>query len=207
MTIECLDLTGRRFGRWIVLGKHSKKSQWLWLCRCECGTEKPVFGCALRTGDSLSCGCLAKELLVKRTATHRMTKTPIYRVWRTMLARCYRPEARGYERYGGRGIAVCDRWQHSFEAFYADMGDRPGPRYQLDRRDNDGNYARGTCRWATAVEQGRNKSTNKRFAWRGERLTVGEIAERVGMREGLLRQRVSRGASIDRAIAMPDPRR
>lgn len=81
-------------------------------------------------------------------------------IWRTMLARCLRKGARGWEAYGGRGITVCKRWM-SFENFITDMGPRPSPEYSIDRKNNAGNYTPSNCRWATRSEQQQNKRTTR----------------------------------------------
>jgi hypothetical protein len=73
-----------------------------------------------------------------------------------MIERCTNPHDTDWKNYGGRGIAVCDRWRHSFEAFLEDMGEKP-PGHSIDRINNDGNYEPGNCRWATASEQQHNK--------------------------------------------------
>jgi hypothetical protein len=65
-----------------------------------------------------------------------------------MIRRCVDPENKSYPRYGGRGVTVCDRWRNSFEAFIEDMGERPDG-HQLDRKDPNGNYEPGNCRWTT----------------------------------------------------------
>lgn len=88
---------------------------------------------------------------------HGMTESPEYEIWGSMKKRCNTPTATHYDNYGGRGIKVCDRWQHSFLAFYEDMGARPTPLHSLDRINNDGNYEPNNCRWATKHEQAINQ--------------------------------------------------
>lgn len=79
-----------------------------------------------------------------------------YMAWRNMLYRCENPNGPGYKDYGGRGIKVCPEW-HSFAQFLMDMGMKPGPDYELERIDNDGNYEPGNCRWALKTANMRNR--------------------------------------------------
>ena len=81
--------------------------------------------------------------------------SPTYISWCNMKARCQNPNRSDYERYGGRDIKVCERWQ-DFANFLADMGEKPEG-LTLDRIDNDGNYEPGNCRWATPKEQIQNR--------------------------------------------------
>jgi hypothetical protein len=90
-----------------------------------------------------------------------MSKTPTYRSWVMMKNRCLSPSADAWNRYGGRGIKVCDRWLYSFTNFLSDMGARPSLLYSIDRIDNDGHYEPGNCRWATDAEQRRNTRVTK----------------------------------------------
>jgi hypothetical protein len=91
---------------------------------------------------------------------HGMSKSYLHNIWRKMKYRCFNTSDAAYNDYGGRGITVCERWR-TFENFYADMGERPGPDYSLDRINNDGNYEPGNCRWATRSEQMLNKRKKK----------------------------------------------
>ena len=99
---------------------------------------------------------------------HGMAGTPEYISWSAMLQRCTNPKAKHYENYGGRGIKVCERWLHSFENFYADMGERPEGK-TLHRINVDGDYEPGNCKWATSREQAIRKRLprNNKSGYRG----------------------------------------
>jgi hypothetical protein len=152
------DISGQRFGR---LDVREYRGASKWFCRCDCGNDRLVDTRALNAGQS-SCGCEKAERAAKMKLSHGLHGIPEYKVWKGMISRCELPSATGYENYGGRGIAVCDRWRHSFENFIADMGRRPSPRHQIDRYpNNDGHYEPSNCRWATPVQQAGNKRKRK----------------------------------------------
>jgi hypothetical protein len=133
----------------------------------------------------------------------RVKKTPeiarTYRSWYSMRRRCYSPNTNGYARYGGAGIAVCDRWRESFESFLADVGARPEGT-TLDRINNDLGYEPGNVRWATLKEQGRNKRANRVVEWRGERRCLAEWAEITGIDFATLHTRMRTGWDVERAL-------
>jgi hypothetical protein len=77
-----------------------------------------------------------------------------------MIQRCENPKNPNYPNYGARGISVCVPWRSSFESFLADMGPRPSSDYSIDRRENDGNYEPGNCRWALDAQQHENRRSS-----------------------------------------------
>jgi hypothetical protein len=117
-----------------------------------------------------------------------------------MIQRCYNPNNKGYKNYGGRGIKVCARWLESFENFYEDMGDCPKG-LTLDRKDNDGDYTSENCRWATKEEQQNNTRINVWITYVGETKTRTQWERSLGMRPGLLNNRLNKdGWSIEKAL-------
>ena len=158
--LTMLDLTGTRFAFFVVdhfLGPdHHGHSQWL--CICDCGKAFIASTSNLRKGDWKSCGCKRKEFRRTNATVHGRHGVPEYSVWKSMLTRCRNRKSKSFNRYGGRGIAVCDRWARSFAAFLEDMGPRPSLLHTLDRFPNgDGDYEPTNCRWATFEQQTANK--------------------------------------------------
>lgn len=157
-------MTGKRFGRWLVLGigeiiRLPRGYLRKWKCRCDCGTVKNVNGASLRFGTSQSCGCLTAESVGRRARVmftkHGMTETPTWIAWRNMILRCTCEKHEKFKHYGGRGISICERWLESFKNFYDDMGERPKG-MTLNRIDNNGNYCKENCEWADQKTQMRN---------------------------------------------------
>lgn len=197
-------MSGKRFGRWIVLERSKKVAPHIhWRCRCQCGTERDVSGVHLRAGRTRSCGCYQKEIRGQLHRTHGLTNSPEYGAWSRMITRCEAKNNPEYHRYGGRGIKVCAKWRKSFLAFLADMGPRPTSRHSLDRIDNNGNYTPSNCRWATKQEQARNTRRNRYVVVRGERMTLIEAVERYGGNYGTVKWRINaRGMSIEKALGL-----
>ncbi len=155
--MQATDITGQRYGRLLAVFRVDATRP-MWRCACDCGDSVDVLSQSLRAGRTISCGCWkttseAKAKRGKARTTHGLTGSPTYISWAHMKERCTVAKCRQFKWYGGRGVKVCARWANSFEAFLADMGERPKGR-TLDRfPDAAGNYEPGNCRWATPVEQ------------------------------------------------------
>ena len=138
------------------------------------------------------------------STTHGHTKgekpSPTYSSWTAMISRCTRSSNLSYENYGGRGIAVCERWK-SFENFLADMGERPDG-MTLDRIDGNGGYEPSNCRWATRRLQNMNKSCNPHFEFDGKRMTLRGWAEELCLNRSTLQKRIYKlGWPIEKALS------
>jgi len=199
------DLSGGKFNRWTVVCSTDERSSnggVMWLCVCDCGTERTVKGSDLAGGLSKSCGCIQKEVTsenIKHGHNRKEKRSRTYQTWRDMLGRCRNKNHRGYKRYGGRGILVCDSWIGSFEAFLSDMGERPEGK-TIDRIETDGNYEPSNCKWSTPKEQANNMSRNRYLEFNGERLTVSQWADKQGISYNTLIARIRRGWAVERAL-------
>lgn len=195
-----IDLTQRRFGRLVALTCNRSSQPRKWLCQCDCGTTCLVQGVALRSGHTRSCGCWKRDALTVRATTHGRNRTPEHRAWKGLIQRCTNPNVVGYQYYGGRGIAVCDRWRHDFSAFFVDMGEKPTPKHTIERKDNNGPYSPDNCIWATRSQQANNKRRTTYITWDGRSQSMGQWAHELGLHHETLRYRL-RHWPIDRAMS------
>ncbi|MGH9931002.1 MAG: hypothetical protein ACREA9_17480 [Pyrinomonadaceae bacterium] len=179
-------------------------------CRCECGTTATTLLDSLRKGQTQSCGCLHRERAKGHPCTHGHARKNdplrvLYRVWSGMIGRCETPSAGGYDRYGGRGIGVCDEWRRDPAAFIAWAllnGWQRG--MHIDRINNDGNYCPGNCRFVPPKANARNKRSNRAITFNGETLLLVEWAEKLGIPYDALNQRINiLKWPIERALTEP----
>lgn len=202
------DISGMRFGRLLALqfAGRNERGHILWKCACDCGNEVLKCGQALRNGSTRSCGCFQRQLAFDRHRIHGEAGSPEHMVWVSMIQRCINPSHRYWHLYGGRGITVCKQWRGpmGFQTFLRDMGHRPSQSHSIDRfPDNNGPYSPENCRWATRIEQARNRSTNCLITFRGHTLTIQEWSERSGIHKSVIQWRFRHGWSPQRTLTTP----
>lgn len=209
------DLTGRPYGRLTVealvglvaVGAKAGRVT-VWRCRCECGNVRDVRRGLLIEGRVYACGPCMKLERSRRNTTHGQSRSPLYAVWRSMIARCENPNDAEFHNYGGRGVRVCRRWRDSFEAFAKDMGKRPSAAHSLDRfPDQDGDYEPGNVRWATKKQQRRNSRDCRVIEFKGQKQAVADWAEEFGLRSETINRRLAAGWSPERALTTPSRRK
>ena len=199
-----IDLTDRIFTRLTVLyyvGKYDDNH--MWACECIDGNIRYVSGRALKSESVKSCGCLAKGHYLNINKTHGFSKEKMFNVWKGIISRCCNPKYNEYKNYGARGITVCEEWKNDYLRFKEDVGEKPSPEHSLDRIDNNGNYCKENCRWATPEEQSNNKRTNAFIEYNGKTLTVQQWSRETGIKRGVINHRLSLGWDAEKILTTP----
>jgi len=193
-------MIGKKYGSLFVLSKEGRYC----LCRCDCGKEKRIRIDHLKTGATVSCGCVGRRNSALAKTTHGMSNSRVFKIWLGMLDRCKNDRSGNY---GTRGITVCERWR-KFENFYTDMGDPPSLQHSIDRINVNGDYEPGNCRWSTFKAQMRNTRRNTVLEFRGEKKTLAEWAEKTGIKPSTICVRLYRlGWSINKTLSIPPQQR
>jgi hypothetical protein len=156
----------------------------------------------LQQGNIRSCGCLRRDGTLKGNYAHGLHGTAVLAAWRHMMGRCYDRNDDSYSRYGKRGITVCKQWHDPLQ-FFADVGHQPRKGMSIDRINNNGNYEPGNVRWATALQQSNNRSSNKWITLKGETRTQAEWCRIYKINPPTVCVRVKRGWPIERALTEP----
>lgn len=206
--INLEDITGMIFGRLKAIQRiaFDKNHHSLWQCECSCEEHNLIVVdiYSLKSGHTKSCGCLKKETscqngkksrdkIRQQSTIHGETKTRLYHIWSNMKQRCNNISHKDYPNYGGRGITYCPEWENylNFRIWAFDNGYNNS--LTLDRIDCNGNYSPDNCKWATLIDQARNKRKTLYMTIGGVTHTLCEWAEISGINYRTLKYRFQNG--------------
>lgn len=181
------DLTGKRFGKLIVIERigTAKSGHALWLCQCDCGNTKLISSNQLRL--TKSCGCFQREMareksqnriFDKKTKRSKCEDIRLHRIWTDMKKRCYNKNCKNAKTYYYRNIKVCDEWRYSFANFYNwAINNGYKDNLTIDRIDVNGNYEPINCRWTDIKTQNNNRTNNRIVFYDNKKMTLKQLAE------------------------------
>ena len=197
---------GKRFGMLTVLeavkyGENTRRVQWRWRVKCDCGNEKVMSPRDLITGKSVSCGCYKKSGKQVQII-HGESHTHLHNVWCGMNNRC-NPNHANTRGYGERGIIVCEEWKDyaKFAEWARTNGYEEG--LTIERIDVNGNYCPENCCWIPHGEQARNRRTTKWVEWQGRKMSLAEAAEIAGLPYKQVHFRLKHGWDLEKALTTP----
>ena len=200
-----IKMIGLKFGRLTVTEYRGRAENGLhlWGCTCSCGEFVITAGKYLRNKDTQSCGCWQREATSMSVTKHGHNKkhspSPEYQSWANMLTRCTNPNSDKWERYGARGIKVCERWK-DFRLFLTDMGLKPTPKHMIERKNNDGDYCPANCVWATNKEQSLNRVTTINVTHDGVTNCLSDWERYFKVGKDSIARRLRRGDSFEDAV-------
>lgn len=179
----------------VVYGQRRRRA----LFKCQCGNEFIAIIDFVKRGHTTGCGCLTGFLNKRRKVVIHENRAE-YRTWIAIKTRCYNQKVKSYKDYGARGIKICERWNNSFDDFLSDMGKRPTRNHSIERLRNDGDYEPGNCKWATIIEQARNRRNNVFIEHNGISKCVTDWANDIGVSQEVLWHRLNTGMSPQEAL-------
>ena len=195
------DLTGKRFGRLVVVGPYDKvKGQLRWECICDCGARHIAYGTSLKGGSTRSCGCLLHDFN-KTLIVHGCEPKRLYRIWSGMKCRCNDQRNKDFAHYGGRGITFCSEWSEFVPFRDWALANGYSDDLSIDRIDVNGNYCPENCRLVSAKEQANNRTNNRKVSYKGETKNVSEWAKQYGIDASLFHAAIRRGKTIDEIVS------
>lgn len=196
------DLTGKRFGRLVALEiKETGTRKTYWICQCDCGNIKAVRSDSLQCGAIKSCGCMKLEqdrVNLEANHKHKMSHKRPYEIWQGMKRRCHTKSCSCYDRYGGRGITVCDEWRYDFSKFWEwAQNNGYSDELTIDRIDNDKGYSPDNCRWVDNRTQCNNRSSNIMITIGKATKSITEWCSIFGLKSKTVLARYKRNPDID----------
>lgn len=206
---KTMNITGLRFNNLTAVrfdhrDERVKGGAHYWLFRCDCGNEVVLRKNSVTSNNTTCCADCSRKRKALVNTKHGGIGTRLYREWAGIIQRCTNPNDTSWERYGAKGITVCEDWKH-FELFkewalshgYADN-------LTIDRIDSSKGYHPDNCRWASVREQANNKQRTIWIEYEGERMQLSYWADRLGFPYHTLYDRLYRyGWTVERAFTEP----
>lgn len=204
-------MTGMKIGKLTVVkrAENTKQNKTQWLCQCDCGNLLIVPRRRLiDSGSTRSCKeCLRKQQSMAHT-THGMKNTRLYRIWSGMKDRTCNSKSKYWNRYGGRGVYLCDEWKNDFLTFKTwSYANGYSDNLTLDRINNNDGYTPNNCRWVSYKVQENNRSNNRCLMFNGATKTISQWADDLGLDRRIISSRIYHGWSIERALTQAPKRR
>lgn len=179
-----VDISGSRFEKLIVLEDGFKKGKEIYChVKCDCGNDFYVRKACLKNKNTRSCGCIHREQLADRNASHMMSNSKIYIIYHGIIGRCYVKSNTGYKNYGAIGVKMCDEWVKSFEVFYEwaiNNGYKEG--LSIERVNVNGNYSPENCTWIEKNKQALNKRNSVFVTINGVKRNISECIREFGIK-------------------------
>lgn len=183
MAGKYIDITSQKFNKLTAINYEGNEK---WLFQCECGKQIIRKASDVKRGAIQSCSRIC--------TTGNSSKHPLYQTWDGIKKRCYQKNATGYNNYGARGIKMCNEWKESFWNFVKDMGKKPFKACSIERLDNNENYCKDNCTWASSKEQSENKRNNIYIVYKNETYTLYTLCKLLNLKHSTVYWRLKKSS-------------